>query len=889
MAHRLRRYAPRAFRVGVVLAIIMAVPLAGVAWFSISAVRETEAERARVTDVRDSIDHLVALSDLRTRLLEERNWTAAANGIAEIGLSSEVVQELVGVNLADEAKEASAEVDRLVADLALDEVRAQLDVIRATDTRSLDESNLLYIDLERAIGEQASVMFEDLLDDAAAIRDEGELVDALRLLEASTLARQSIATEFNRYFAALFSQPSERQEQLLALASAEALRQEAFTKVRGLADRGSKTDEAATEISESADADQFAAEVNDLVARSFVGERQDALSANSLADLNGITSTFESSRVATDLYLGLVKAAGEDVERASKDAVSGAESRNQLALVYLLAVLAASVGVAFGATRVIVQPLHRLASGARRIRDGEPPELVARGPIEVREAAWAIDEAGVQLDLAARQALALAEGDLENPSLRDPGPGNLGKALQTAVRNLAASLNEREEFRRRIAHEASHDGLTQLPNRNASLDQLERGLARTERSSTQLAVLFIDLDGFKRVNDLHGHQAGDAVLRATSHRLVAAVRNGDHVGRLGGDEFVVIAEPIESIELALALAHRIIDAIEAPIQDGNVHATVTASVGIAISGEPGASASDLLRDADLAVYRAKALGRGQAQICDEQLRSEIVKRADLEQALQSAVANDEFVLHYQPIVKPDGDQPVGFEALIRWNRPGTALLPPDAFIPCAERSELIIAIDCWVIQAVAAQIAEWNRSGEPTVPIAINISAKHLASPRFIDNILGPLDHYEVDPSRVIIEVTESALLHDMSLAAVKLQALRSRGIRIAIDDFGTGYTSLAHLRTLPVDILKIDRSFTNDASALSLVKLIIDTGHLLGATVTAEGIETPAQAGQIKALGADELQGYLYGRPAPVSDLARSAIHANEPVSSPNTYETSG
>lgn len=884
MAHRLRHYAPRAFRVGVVLAIIMAVPLAGVAWFSISAVREAEAERARVTDVRDSIDHLVALSDLRTRLLEERNWTAAANGIDDIGLSSDVVEELVGVDLADEANEASAEVDRLVADLALDEVRSQLDVIRATGSRSLDETNLLYVDLERAIGEQASAMFEDLLDDAAAIRDEGELVDTLRLLEASTLARQSIATEFNRYFAALFSQPSERQEQLHALASAEALRQEAFTKVSSLAQQGSTTYDAATEISESVDAERFAAEVNDLVARSLVGERQDALSGDSLADLNGITSTFESSRVATDLYLSLVKAAGDDVERTSNDAVSDAVSRNQRALAYLLAVLAASAGVAVGATRVIVQPLHRLANGARRIRDGEPPQLVARGPIEVREAAWAINEAGVQLDLAARQALALAEGDLENLSLRDPGPGNLGKALQTAVRNLTDSLHEREEFRRRIAHEASHDGLTQLPNRNASLDQLERGLARTARGSTQLAVLFIDLDGFKRVNDLHGHQAGDAVLRATAHRLVAAVRNGDHVGRLGGDEFVVIAEPVDSAEVAVALAHRIVDAVEAPIQDGNVHATVTASVGIAVSGEPGVSASDLLRDADLAVYRAKALGRGYVQVCDEQLRSEIVERADLEQALALAIANDEFVLHYQPIVKPTGDELVGYEALIRWNRPGAALLQPDAFIPCAERSDLIIAIDCWVILSVAAQIAEWDRNGEPVVPIAINISAKHLASPRFIDNILGPLDRYKVDPSRVIIEVTESALLHDMSLAAVKLQSLRNRGARIAIDDFGTGYTSLAHLRTLPMDILKIDRSFTNDISALSLVKLIIDTGHLLGATVTAEGIETAAQAGQIRSLGADDLQGYLFGRPAPASDLARFVAPPNSRILSPET-----
>lgn len=852
----------------------MAVPLLGASFFSIGAVREAEAERSRVSEVQDHVDQLVALSDLRTRLLEERNWTSAANGIGEVGLSAGVVQALVGVDLSVEVEQASTTVDRLVADLDLDNVHDQLEAIRAANTHTLDESSRLYVELERSIGLQSSTLFEQLLDDAAAIRDGGEVVDTLRILEAATSARQSIATEFNYYFAARFSQPSERQEQLLSLASSEALRQESFTKLNRLVEPGSNSYQIASDISESKDAARFANEINELVATSVIGESQGALSASSLSDLNGLASIFEASTVTTDLYLTLVEAAGRDVELASQSAVHGAESRNQRALTYLFVVMTASATVALGATRAIVQPLHRLAQGARRIRDGEPPRLDAEGPIEVREAAWAIKEAGLQLDLAARQAQALAEGDLANPSLQGPGPGNLGKSLQAAVKNLAASLNEREEFRRRIAHEASHDGLTQLPNRNASLDHLEHGLARTARSATQLAVLFIDLDGFKRVNDQHGHQAGDAVLRVTAQRLVGSVRDGDHVGRLGGDEFVVVAEPIDGVDRALDLAHRIIATISAPIQDGNLHVTVAASVGIAISSQPGATASELLRDADLAVYKAKAMGRGRVQVCDDQLRSEVVEKADLEQAIQAAIVNDEFVLHYQPIVKPDDGRPIGHEALIRWNRPGFSLVSPDSFIPFAERSELIIAIDCWVIRSVAAQIASWDRSGHPKMPIAINVSAKHLASPKFIDNILTPLSDFGVEPSRIIIEVTESALLYDLHLAAVKLQNLRNSGIRIAIDDFGTGYTSLAHLRTLPVDILKIDRSFTNDESALSLVKLIIDTGHLLGATVTAEGIETPEQAERIDALGADDFQGYLYGRPTPACELHPRVAH---------------
>lgn len=880
MARRFNRVASRAFRIGVVLAIIISIPLAGVAWFSISAVRDAEAELSRVAEVQANVDELVALSDLRTRLLEERNWTAAADGIHEIGLTSDLVQSLVGVNLTAEAQTASAAVDQIVTNLGLVDVHTQLIAIRTAGVHSLDEASKLYVDLEQKMGSRSGVLFEQLLDDASSVRDGGEVLDTLRILEAGTSARQSIATEFNHYFGALFAQPAERQKQLSALANAEALRQNDLNKVTRLAGEKSMTYEIANKISKSADADRFISEINSIVARAFIGDSKGVPSTSNLGDLNDVASIFEASRIATDLYLNLVEAAGQDVELASQNAVHHAENRNNRAMIYLVGLMVASIAVGLGATRAIVQPLHGLAQGARRIRDGEPPRLNARGPVEVREAAWAIQEAGVQLDLATRQALALAEGDLNNPFLRDAGPGHLGKSLQAAVQNLAASLNEREEFRRRIAHEASHDGLTQLPNRNACIGQLEHGLARTARSATQLAVLFIDLDGFKRINDLHGHQAGDAVLRTTAQRLVATVRDGDHVGRLGGDEFVVIAEPIDSLELAIALAHRIIAAISLPIQEGNIHVTVAASIGIAISDRPGIDASELLHDADLAVYKAKAAGRGRLQVCDDQLRSEVNEKADLEHALKAALAHDEFILYYQPIVSSDEHEIVGHEALIRWNRPGHPLVAPDSFIPFAERSDLILAIDCWVIRSVAAQISDWDRANRPQLPVAINVSAKHLASPKFVDDILCTLADCGVDPSRIIVEVTESALLHDMHLAAAKLQTLKNNGIRVAIDDFGTGYTSLAHLRTLPFDILKIDRSFTNDPITHSLVKLIIDTGHLLGATVIAEGIEDLQQAERICSLGADELQGYYFGRPAPPSRLTELAVNTVDSIS---------
>jgi EAL domain-containing protein (putative c-di-GMP-specific phosphodiesterase class I) len=245
----------------------------------------------------------------------------------------------------------------------------------------------------------------------------------------------------------------------------------------------------------------------------------------------------------------------------------------------------------------------------------------------------------------------------------------------------------------------------------------------------------------------------------------------------------------------------------------------------------------------------------------------MANQADLEYAIREAIAEDQLELFYQPITRATDSSVIGLEALLRWNRPGLGLVPPDDFIPFAERSDLIIAIDRWVIRQVARQLALWAAMFDTApVPVSINVSGRHLGFDEFTSNVLLPLEEFRIDPAWVVIEVTESSVLDDLGDAAAKLQILRSHGIRVAIDDFGTGYTSLAHLRTLPIDILKIDRSFTGDPDAESLVKLIIDTGHLLGARITAEGIETDAQARQLAALGADELQGYLFGRPcAPV------------------------
>jgi diguanylate cyclase (GGDEF)-like protein len=490
-----------------------------------------------------------------------------------------------------------------------------------------------------------------------------------------------------------------------------------------------------------------------------------------------------------------------------------------------------------------------------------------RGPREVRQVARAIDEAAAHIALAERQAHALAEGDLDHSALTESAPGHLGSSLQHAVRTLAQSMDEREEYRRRLAHEAAHDGLTALSNRNSSLGHLGQALERTRRNSASLAVMFVDLDGFKEINDTHGHLVGDAVLSEVAARLTASVREGDHVGRLGGDEFIIVAEPVAGVRESMAIASRVRDAISAPMQIGDLRIESDSSIGVAIAPhDSDLTPDEFLRDADLAVYKAKSLGTGCVELCDLALKKEALDGLELERALRQAILSNEFVLHYQPIVGRDQCEVLGMEALVRWDRPGHSLVAPTDFIPFAERSELIIDIDAWVIKQVAHRLSLWSTNDVMRdVPIAVNVSARHFAAERFVANILNPLRKHQVDPSRLIVEVTESALLSDLSLAAKKLQALRDAGITIALDDFGTGYTSLAYLRALPVDIIKIDRSFIADVEDESFVKLIIETGHLIGATITAEGVETEEQARRLLRLGCDRFQGYHFGKPRPI------------------------
>ncbi|SOC49304.1 diguanylate cyclase (GGDEF) domain-containing protein [Blastococcus aggregatus] len=530
--------------------------------------------------------------------------------------------------------------------------------------------------------------------------------------------------------------------------------------------------------------------------------------------------------------------------------------------------LAASLVGALVLGRRVARALRLLAGQATQISQGSLVEVEVDGPREVRTVSAALGSAVAGLRRIQDQAQAVARGDLDNALLDQPLPGPLGEVVHASVREIVHSVRQREELQFALAHQATHDALTELPNRAQAVTLVTAALHRGRRSGEMTGLLFVDLDGFKAVNDGHGHAAGDEVLREVARRLRAAVRPGDVVCRLGGDEFVVLVEPVHTEHDLLELAHRLIASVSEPIGVGRGRVRIGASIGVAISRDGSTDADALFAEADTAAYRAKASGRGRAEVFDETLRRQLQQRAELEAAIAAGLVNGEMQVAYQPVIDVASDRIIGYEALIRWERPGIGLVPPDEFIPVAEGSRLIGDVDRWMLHAATQQLAQWRAEspagpGDPDPTIAVNISGRHLADPRVITDVADALAASGLPARLLTLEVTETVLVDD-PLAYDHLTELRALGVSIAIDDFGTGYTSIGQLRNMPVDTLKIDRSFvaSTEPAHRELVALMIRAAHTFGLTVVAEGVEEPAQLARLKAQDCDQAQGFLLYRP---------------------------
>jgi diguanylate cyclase (GGDEF)-like protein len=428
---------------------------------------------------------------------------------------------------------------------------------------------------------------------------------------------------------------------------------------------------------------------------------------------------------------------------------------------------------------------------------------------------------------------------------------------------LEQSLAELSRLKEQLRYQAYHDPLTNLGNRSLFVERVDERLARATAGKVPV-VLFLDLDDFKVVNDTLGHAAGDRLLAAAADRIRSCVRSDDVAARLGGDEFAVLIEDKPDLGRAIGVANRIIEALRLPFQIESQEMSVTASIGIAAAKSEMTVADELLRNADVAMYIAKANGKGRSAVFEATMHAAIVARHALSAELSRSVGKDEFEVFYQPILALQTGALAGVEALVRWRHPTRGLIPPEEFIPLAEENGTILALGRWVLFESCRQVAAWTE-GRRTQPLTltVNVAAAQLREPGFVEDVEGILNVTKLAPSQLVLEMTETAMFHDTSTTIARLQDLRARGIRIAIDDFGTGYSSLGYLRRFPVDILKIAREFVDDDSAeWAFPAAIIALGRTLNLRIVAEGIEEEWQLERLRSLGCELGQGYYFARP---------------------------
>lgn len=849
------------------------------------------------TNYVDTVEQLEAVDESERLIASADQWLHLSAALAGESASTsalllsgrvEALRDIIDIDYATKVAEARAETDRWTVGAGADGIAVELASLR----RSIDDGDLSQNEAVLAmlaLADRAEARSEEditaLMEYASEVHAGGELASLARSALGATELSARMSEALAMWAVVAFPPQRPTLPQVSGLSHAIILLDDMIEDFEATLSPGSRL---AIEW-ESVEADpQFQLAVGVMkstrqqLLQSVVDESAfpdpSEITPQVIAELESFGDPFANF---IDVESGLFEmslVATEVVEQANDDLRADAESqRNQL--VALLAVLVVVGLLAIvGAAVSIVRPLQRLASVMRSATDGDLDRRAdVVGTRELRATAEAFNEALDALERVEQKALAISEERLDDDVVRAPTPGRLGASLDAAVERLATSLAEREDFRRRLAYESSHDALTMLPNRKAMFELVRSALARSERIGARIAVVQLDVDGFQAVNDQFGHHVGDRLLRTVSQRLSATIRPGDVVARVGGDEFVVVAEPVADRDEASFCIDRLHAALSGPFVVDGTALPLGASIGFALSGDDPISAEQLVHRADLALYRAKERGRGQIVMCDDELLRTADERVELDTAIASGLSAGEFELHYQPIVDAESGRTVALEALIRWNRPGHGMVSPGLFIPHAERSDLIIDVDRWVLDTAVSQARAWN--DHPvlgTVPISVNFSGRHMSSGRLTDHVLSCLGEAELDPKRVVVEMTESALVDDLETASREWSRLRAAGVRVALDDFGTGFMSLAVLRSLQADTLKIDQSFvarSDEPTERSLIQLMVQTGHLLGAVVVAEGVETVRQRDTLVGLGVERLQGYLFARPMSAAGI--DAAHA--------------
>ncbi|MDV6347859.1 EAL domain-containing protein [Nitrosomonas sp. Is35] len=439
-------------------------------------------------------------------------------------------------------------------------------------------------------------------------------------------------------------------------------------------------------------------------------------------------------------------------------------------------------------------------------------------------------------------------------------------------------ITQRKHQVQELIRQSTHDALTGLPNRKLIHERLNNALQRSLRKKLNVALLFIDLDGFKLINDTYGHITGDEVLKIIADRLLIQIRPDDTVGRLSGDEFIVLCEQVEKPELIANLATRINDALKENITCQDMSLSVTASIGIIIGHGQQYSADEMMRSADTAMYEMKQKGRGGWQFFNDQLQKQAHQKNSIGQGLRRALEHNELTAVYQPIITPDTEQIVGAELLLRWNLNGKSI-SPEIFIPVAEMTGMVFSIGDWVFREGCKAQADWQRRwGDQAPYVSINLSARQLNHKQLLNNFSAILQETGANPAKIVVELTEAALMPDVESNLAVFHRLADLGLQIAIDEFGTGYSSLAQLIQLPINLLKISKSFVDDLESQHekqvLIRTVIGLGHSLGLKLIVEGVETEAQLAELKQYGCDFIQGYFFYLPMHEQDFIRAMNH---------------
>ena len=465
----------------------------------------------------------------------------------------------------------------------------------------------------------------------------------------------------------------------------------------------------------------------------------------------------------------------------------------------------------------------------------------------------------------------------------DFSAGAIEYGSRSAALGIAFDVTERKRAEEQIKELAYHDALTGLPNRLLFNDRLSVAVAQAHRSSSRLAILFLDLDRFKVINDSLGHSLGDRLLQTVGERLQLGVRQGDTVARLGGDEFILLLPGIARAEDAAKVAEKILETLKLPVPLDERELFVTASIGISLYPEDGFDADTLIKNADTAMYRAKEQGRDNFQLYTHAMNETAIERLGLENSLRKALHHGQLVLHYQPLLDVVTGKVHGVEALLRWNHPERGLVLPGEFLNLAEITSLIVPMGPWTLRTACAQARAWQDEGHPSLTVAVNLSARQFQQPDLVMQVRGALDDTGLPPSSLDLEITETHAMQNAEATILTLRELKRLGVRISIDDFGIGYSSLSYLKRLPIDTLKIDQSFvrdiTTDPDDAAIATAVIALAHTLKLQVVAEGVETQEQLEFLATRQCDRMQGYLFSRPLPADECGQFLARARRPI----------